>query len=180
MHIWSIFGACTSHGQTQTHHGLDLGETITFPLIVFSMPSHGASTQMSFCLETPKLKSQNSLNWGSCNFGGPIIFCVHLWLRWGLKQSCSTCQDLSNGMWNATYTQGNQGDSWLLVVGLSFGHKLCFKYPNGSCKPILNIYVLRTFQWYKELLDPMSFDFAIALWRFRIPLELQLPKWELT
>jgi hypothetical protein len=32
-----------------------------------------------------------------------------------------------------------QGDFQLL--GPSFGHNLCFKYPNGSCEPILNIYV---------------------------------------
>jgi hypothetical protein len=39
-----------------------------------------------------------------------------------------------------------------------FGHNLCFKYLNGTCKPILDIYVLRTFQWYNELFNPMSFD----------------------
>ncbi len=53
-------------------------------------------------------------------------------------------------MWHATCTQGNQGDSQLLIVesqidnltpSLSFGHNLCFKCPNGSCKPILDIYV---------------------------------------
>jgi hypothetical protein len=46
------------------------------------------------------------------------------------------CQELSNGMWHATYTQGNQGDSKLLMISsqianltpdLSFGHNLCFK-----------------------------------------------------
>jgi hypothetical protein len=70
-------------------------------------------------------------------------------------------------MWHATWTQGNQGSSWLLIVGSqianltpgpSFGHNLCFKNPNGSCKPILDIYVPRTFQWYKELINPMSFN----------------------
>jgi hypothetical protein len=64
-------------------------------------------------------------------------------LRWGLKQSCSPHQELSNGLWYATCTQGNQGDSWLLMVRVrivnlipnpSFGHNLCFRYPNGSCK----------------------------------------------
>jgi hypothetical protein len=63
-------------------------------------------------------------------------------------------------MWHATYTQVSQGDSRLLMVGsqigtltfdLSFGHNLCFKYPNGSCEPILDIYVLRAFQWYEKL-----------------------------
>ncbi len=73
----------------------------------------------------------------------PIILCAYLQLRWGLKQSCSPHQELSNGLWYATCTQGNQGDSWLLMVRVrivnlipnpSFGHNLCFRYPNGSCK----------------------------------------------
>ncbi len=40
----------------------------------------------------------------------------------------------------------------------SFAHNLCFRYPNGSCEPILDIYILKSFQWYKELLNPMSFN----------------------
>jgi hypothetical protein len=79
---------------------------------------------------------------------GPITLCVDLRLRWGLKQSCSTHWELFKGMWHATCTQGNQGDSWLLVVesqianltlGPSFGHNLCFKYPNGPYEHILDI-----------------------------------------
>jgi len=78
----------------------------------------------------------------------PITLCANLQLRWSLKKSCSLCQKLFNGMWHATYMQGNWGNSWLLMVrsqignlthGPSFDHNLCFKYPNGSCKPILNI-----------------------------------------
>jgi hypothetical protein len=70
-------------------------------------------------------------------------------------------------MWHATCMQGNQGDSWLLVVGSqianltldpSFGHNLCFNYPNGSCEPILNIYFPRNFQWYKGRFNPIGFD----------------------
>jgi len=76
-------------------------------------------------------------------------------------------EKLKSDMWHATYTQGNRSDSRLLMVesqianltpGLSFDHNLYFKCPNGSCEPILNIYVLKTFQWYKELFNPMSFD----------------------
>jgi hypothetical protein len=40
----------------------------------------------------------------------------------------------------------------------SFGHNLCFRCPNGSCEPIWDTYVLRAFQWYKELLNPLDFD----------------------
>jgi len=93
--------------------------------------------------------------------------CVDLWLKWGLKQSYKPCWELSNNMWQTTCLQRNQGDYWLLMVGSQidnlipdpfFGHNLCFKYPNGSCKPILGMYVPKTFQWYKELFNPLNFD----------------------
>jgi hypothetical protein len=45
-----------------------------------------------------------------------------------------------------------------LTLGPAFGHNLCFYYPNRSCKPILNIYVPRALQWYKNLSNPMGFD----------------------
>jgi hypothetical protein len=65
-----------------------------------------------------------------------------------LKQSCNPHQELSKNMSHDTWTQVNKGDYRLLVVASqidnlifssSFGHNLCFKYPNGSCEPILNI-----------------------------------------
>jgi hypothetical protein len=67
-------------------------------------------------------------------------------------------QELFNDMSHATYTQENWVDSQLLMVrsqianltpDLSFGHNLCFRCPNGSCEPILDIYVSIDFQWYK-------------------------------
>jgi len=79
-------------------------------------------------------------------------------------------------MLHATYTQGNRGDSWLLVVrsqtgsltlGPSFGHNLCFRYPNEQCEPILDIYILRDFQWYKERYKPLSFgrwNLSLKFW----------------
>jgi len=45
-----------------------------------------------------------------------------------------------------------------LIPDLSFGHNLCFKYPNGSCKPILDIFVPRDFQWYDEIFNLMNCD----------------------
>jgi len=79
---------------------------------------------------------------------GPITLCANLWLRWGLKQSCSLRRNLSNNMWHTTCTQGNRGDSRLSMVDSQignftlepfFGHNLCFKCPNGSCEPILDM-----------------------------------------
>jgi hypothetical protein len=105
-----------------------------------------------------------------------------------MKQSCSPRQDLSNNMWHATskvIAQVNQGDSWLFVLGSqivnlipnpSFGHNLCFKYPNGSWNPILDIYVSRTFQWYKELFNPMSFDPYNHFLKIQESIETPIPK----
>ncbi len=44
-----------------------------------------------------------------------------------------------------------------LTLDLSFGHNLCCQYSNGSCEPILD-YVLKDFQWYKEVFNLMNFD----------------------
>ncbi len=54
-----------------------------------------------------------------------------------------------------------------LTFGPSIDHNLCFKYSNGTWKPILDIYILRSFQWYKELFNPMSFNpynFSLRIW----------------
>jgi hypothetical protein len=60
-----------------------------------------------------------------------------------------------------------QSNSWLLMVksqidtlipNPSFSHNLCFKYSNGSCKPILDIYAFGIFQWYKKVFNIMNFD----------------------
>jgi hypothetical protein len=44
-----------------------------------------------------------------------------------------------------------------LISNISFGHNLCFKCSNGSCKLISDIYILRDFQWYKECPNPLIF-----------------------
>jgi hypothetical protein len=142
-----------SHEQTRihkTHYGPDLRETSTFPLIIYYVPLHKAHVQMTFCHGTPNSYFQvpKFPKLGLLQLWGPITMCAKLRLKWGLKQSCSLHRDLSNGMSHATCTQGNQVDSRLLVVriqianltlDLSFGHNLCFRYPNESCKPILAI-----------------------------------------
>ncbi len=57
---WSTFGARMNHRQIwthKTHHGPDLGEATTFPLILYYVPLHKAHIQMAFCPETPKWES---------------------------------------------------------------------------------------------------------------------------
>jgi hypothetical protein len=104
---------------------------------------------------------------GLSQFWGPITLCPNLQLQWDLKQSCSPCWKLFNNMSHATYMQGIRVDSWLLVVesqianltpSFSFGHNLCFRCPNGSWEPILDIYLSIAFQWYKEILNPLCFN----------------------
>jgi hypothetical protein len=104
---------------------------------------------------------------GLLQLWGRITLRADIRLKWGLKQSCSTCQDLFNGMSHATCTQGNRGNFLLLVVGSeivnltpnpSFGYNLCVKCPNGSCEPILDIFVPIAFQWYNEPFNSIGFD----------------------
>jgi len=45
-----------------------------------------------------------------------------------------------------------------LIPSPSFGHNLCVKCPNGSCEPILNIYVPINFQLCNKLHNPMGFE----------------------
>ncbi len=56
LHNLNTFGAKMNHGQIRTHkihHGLDLGEATTFPLIVYFVSSHKTNAQMAFCPWTP-------------------------------------------------------------------------------------------------------------------------------
>jgi hypothetical protein len=103
---------------------------------------------------------------GSCDCG-TITSGANLRSGWGLNQSCSPRWELSNGVLHATYTQGNWVDSQLPMVrsqiasltpDLSFGHNLCCRCSNGSCKLILDIYNSISFQWYKERPNARCFD----------------------
>ncbi len=162
---WNTFGVRTSHGRLwthKTHHGPDLGEATTLPHIVYFAPLHGGYIQMVFLSwdsrrEVPKLPGLGFLQ--LCR---AIISCSDLQLGRGLKQSCSSCQELSNGVSHATYTHGSWVDSRLFVIGsqtasltpgFSFCHNLCYRCLNGSYEPILDIYTSIAFQWYKKNLQ---------------------------
>ncbi len=102
-----------------------------------------------------------------------------------MKQNCNPCQEISNGMRHTTYMHINQGDFWHLMVGsqidnltfdLFLSHNLCFKYRNGMCEPILDIYVPKKFQRYKELFNLMSFDPYNCLLKIWKSIETLTPK----
>ncbi len=84
MHSLNTFGVKMNHGQTRTHkphHGPDLEEATTFPIIVYCVPFHEAHVQMTFFPGTPKWDSRESLELGLPPFWGPITLCVDLQLK---------------------------------------------------------------------------------------------------
>jgi hypothetical protein len=116
---------------------------------------------------------------------GTITSGADLWLGWGLDQSCSPCRVVSYGVLHPTCTQGNWVDSRLPVVrsqttnltpSLFFSHILCCRCPNGSCEPILDIYVSIVFQWYKELFKARGFEPCNCSLKFRESTETPTPK----
>jgi hypothetical protein len=69
MYKWGTFSARTNHGQTRvhkTHHGPDLGEAITFLLIVFftngpTPKCHFVSRLPSESSKIPKIRTLETL-----------------------------------------------------------------------------------------------------------------------
>jgi hypothetical protein len=141
--------------------------------------SHHLPPYSILCASPRHLHPNGFLSWNSqggvpklSRFGlpplcGVITFCSDLRLGWGLKKTCSSHWDFSNGMSHSTYMHRGWVDSWLLVVenqtanlipGLSFCHNLCWKCSNGSYELIFDIYTSITFQWYKEHFNARCFD----------------------
>ncbi len=157
----------TGNLDTQDSPWLGLGGSHHLPPYSILCVSPQGHIQMTFCPETPQVGVPKFPPFGLLQLWEPITLRANLRLRWGLKQSCIPCQELSNGMSHVACTQVNRVNFRLLVVGsqtsnltpgLSFGHNLCFRCPNEQCKPILDIYVSIAFQWYKESFEPLSFD----------------------
>ncbi len=113
-------------------------------------------------------------SWDSRLFeiGTPTTSSTYFWLKWSRKKR--TFQQYLACHMHACM----QNDSWFLVVGNqidiltpnpSFNHNLCCKHLIGSCKPILNICILRVFQWYKEFFNSLNFDpynRSLKIWKF--------------
>jgi len=88
------------------------------PYSIFMCLATGPPHKSHFVLRLPSGNPiPKFLKLGLPQLWGPITLCADLRLKWGLKQSCNPCWELSKGMSQATYTQGNWGDSCFLVVG---------------------------------------------------------------
>jgi hypothetical protein len=126
---------------------------------------------------------------GLLGLWSPITLRSDLRSKCGLKQSCSSRREISNGISHVICSQVFWVDSRLLVVGSqnwqtlgsstpvpSFGHNLCFRCPNEQCGPILDIYASRAFHWYKERHKPLRFDPSNQSLKFRESTETPSPK----
>ncbi len=125
-------------------------------------------------MEVPKLSQ-----FGLMGLWAFITSCSDLQLGWGLKKTCSSPWELSNGVLHSTCTHQGQVDSRLLVVESqianltpdpSFDHNLCCRCPKASCKAILDIYTSRPFQQYKEHPKARCFDpcnWVLSFWESR-------------
>jgi hypothetical protein len=153
-----VLGWTTSNMDTQDspRPGLE-GSHHLPPYSIFCTSPRGPHPN-GFWSQDSQVEVSKSPKLGLSRLWGAITLRADLGLRWGLKQSCNPHQDISNIMSHAICTHGNLVDSRLLVVGSqianltpdpSFDHNLCFRYRNEQCEPILDIYVPRSFQWYK-------------------------------
>jgi hypothetical protein len=165
------FSVGTSHEQPWTHlthHGPDSREATTFPHIIFFASHRGGYIRMTLLSR-----------FGLLELWTFTTSCSDLQLGWGLKQSCSSPQELSNAMLLSFCRGGIWVDSQLLVVGSqianltpgpSFAHNLGCKCLEGSCEVILDIYTSRPFQRYKEHINARCFDpcnRALNFWESR-------------
>jgi hypothetical protein len=81
VHSLSTFGVRTNHGQIQTHkthHGPDLGEATTFPLIMYYVPLHEAHIQMAFLSRDSQMGVLKFPKLGLLRLWGPITLCAEL------------------------------------------------------------------------------------------------------
>jgi hypothetical protein len=138
--------------------------------------SHHLPPYSILCVASREPHSNGTFSWGSQG-GVPKLSRVGfsgLWelispgsnlrLEWGLNQSCSSPQELSNATLHSFCRRWEEVDSWL------FAHNLGCRCPNGSCEAILDIYTSRNFHWYKEHPDARCFDPynpALSFWESR-------------
>jgi hypothetical protein len=177
--FWNTFGAKTSHKRFwthKTHHGPRLRGSHHLPPYSILCASAWHLHPNGFLSRDSQGGISKLSRFGIPPLCGVIILFSDLWLGWGLKETCSFCRELSNGVLHSTFTHWGRVDSQLLVVGsqtinltpiLSFWHNLCCRCPNGSCKPIFDIYTSIAFQWYKKCFNARCFDPCNQILKFR-------------
>jgi hypothetical protein len=141
-----VLGRAIGNLNTQDSPRPKLGGNHHLPPLQYTLRLfHGGHIQNDFLSRDSQVGVLKLPHLGFLQLWGHIISCANLQLWWGLKQSCSPCQELSNDMLQVACTRRNRVDSRLLVIrsqignltpSLSFGHKFCFRCPNEQCEPI--------------------------------------------
>jgi hypothetical protein len=150
-----VLGRATGNTDTQDSPRPGLGGSHHLPPYSILWTSPRGPHPNGFSLRDSHVGVPKSRQLGLPRLWIPITLRADLGSRCGLKQSCSSCRELSNGMSHIVCRQLNRVNSRLFLVGSqigsltpdpSFGHNLCFRCPNEQCKPILDIYIPRAFQ----------------------------------
>jgi hypothetical protein len=138
-----------------THHGPNLGEATTFPLIVFSLAPRGDYIQMTFFSRDSEGGVPKLSRFGLPGLWAFITSRPELGSGRALNPTCSSRQELSNALLHSCCRRREEVDSRLLVVGSqtgsftpdpSFAHNLGCRCPNGQCEATLDIHTSRPFQ----------------------------------
>ncbi len=155
-----MLGRATSNSDTQDSPRPELGGNHHLPPYnIFCSSPQGPHTN-GFLSRDSQVGVPKFPHLGLPRLWKRITSRVNLRLQWHLKKNCSPCRKLFNNMSHVACTQWNwvKNQTVNLTPNFSFGHNLCFRCPNGQCKPILDIYVLIAFEWYKKLFEEMGFD----------------------
>jgi hypothetical protein len=109
-----------------------------------------------------------------------VTSCPKLRSGWGLSQSCSSPQELSNGVSHLTYTNQNRVDSWLLVVGSQTAYLTIWLPPLLStitCAADVQMAHARPF-WTSTFQDLSNGIKNVSMWSVLTPWNRALNFWE--
>jgi len=112
-----MLGRATGNTDTQALPRPGLGGNHHLPLYSILCTSPLGPHPNDFLFRNSQMGVPKSPKLGLSRFWSPITLRADLVLRCSLKQSCSPCWDLFNGMSHAVCKQVNQVNSWLFLVG---------------------------------------------------------------
>ncbi len=150
-----MLGRATSNTDTQDSPRLRLGGSHHLPPYSILCDSPRNPHPNGYFSRDSRRGVPKSRQMGLPRLWSPITLRPDLGSQCGLKQSCSSRQELFNAMLHSRIGHREEVDYRPFVVGSqigsstpgpSFGHNLCFRCLNEQCEPILDIYAPRAFQ----------------------------------
>jgi len=143
-----VLGQATGNTDTQDSPPPGLGGSHHLPPYSILCDSPRSPHPNGYFSRDSQVGVPKSRQMGLPGLWSPITLRANLQLRCGLKQSCSSRQELSNAVLYSRIGHQEEVNSGLFVVrsqtgnstpGPSFGHNLCFRCPNEQFEPILDI-----------------------------------------